>query len=160
MKNSFKNINKEFNIILIIAMLILGLILGISYISTDSSIENQMITDEIVIPIEGEDIKKGGILKVENIVNRPMTAIVILLLFGIVLLTLFRCIALSKLSSKLTNHYIWNLDFGVRYGWLFVGLALLFTSVVELSFLELLEISIYWLIGLVVIWLIPNKLIK
>lgn len=88
-----------------------------------------------------------------------MSFIVIFVLAGSAIATLFRTLALSPLSEKLTDHRVWVFDFGTRYGMLAIGIAfftfLLFRTGLSESLLILFAT---WLIGLAAIWMLPPYL--
>lgn len=78
---------------------------------------------------------------------------------GMLIGVLFRSLALSSLSYRLTQHTIWSLDHGIRYGWLIFGAA---AAVVfgarAVSLGEIAQLTAVWLIGLAAIWFIPPRL--
>ncbi|WP_456391368.1 hypothetical protein [Profundibacter sp.] len=89
-----------------------------------------------------------------------MNFVLVIVLIGSAVGILFRTMALSPLSTKLTEHRIWVFDFGIRYGWLIIGL-------VFLAFLasrigpdqSLFALIAAWLGGLVAIWFLPPFLV-
>lgn len=89
-----------------------------------------------------------------------MGFIVISLLVGSAIATLFRTMALSPLSEKLIAHQIWVMDFGIRYGMLAIGIAFFVFLALKLGPSENFFILFAaWLVGLVAIWMLPPYLV-
>lgn len=88
-----------------------------------------------------------------------MGLIVIFVLIGAAIATLFRTLALSPLSEKLTEHRVWVFDFGTRYAMLAIGLAFFTFLVFRIGLNESFFILFAtWLIGLAAIWILPPYL--
>lgn len=89
-----------------------------------------------------------------------MYFIVVIILIGSAVGTLFRTMALSPLSVKLTEHRIWVFDFGTRYGWLIIGLVFIVFLATRIGLDQSLFILIVaWLAGLAAIWFFPPFLV-
>lgn len=88
-----------------------------------------------------------------------MLVIGFIVLAGAVVATLLRTLALSPAAARLTVQQVWRFDFGSRYVWLTMGLALLVLAVYRGASLPTLStLTAYWLIGLAAIWLLPPHL--
>lgn len=71
-------------------------------------------------------------------------------------MALFRMLALSDLSAKLTSAMVWRLDFGTRYSWLLGGLVVIAAYISRQGFDSRTFLFFgLWLIGLGLIWLVP-----
>lgn len=83
----------------------------------------------------------------------------VIVLVGAVAATVFRTFALGRTAEKFTAQQVWEFDFGTRYGWLVMGLAVLVFVVFRGAPLPtILTLAAYWLIGLAAIWLLPPYL--
>lgn len=88
-----------------------------------------------------------------------MGLIGIIVLVGAVVATALRTLALGSNASRLTAQKVWEFDFGTRYGWLVMGLAVLtFVAFRGAPLPTFLTLAAYWLAGLAVIWLLPPHL--
>lgn len=82
-----------------------------------------------------------------------------IVLAGAMVATAFRTFALGRTAAKFTAQQVWEFDFGTRYGWLVMGLAVLVFVVFRGAPMPvLLTLAAYWLIGLAAIWLLPPYL--
>ena len=90
-----------------------------------------------------------------------MSFIVITLLILAALNILFRTLALSPLSTKLTKHMIWKLDTLPIYGWLVacVGLPILVVSQDGLH-QSLFIMAITCIMSTIAVWLLPPRLVN
>lgn len=89
-----------------------------------------------------------------------MNFVLVIILIGSAIGILFRTMALSPLSSKLTEHRIWVFDFGIRYGWLIIGLVFLVFLATRIGPDQSLFILIaVWLVSLAAIWFLPPLLV-
>jgi len=88
-----------------------------------------------------------------------MVLIGVIVLVGAITATVFRTFALGRTAAKFTAQQVWEFDFGTRYGWLVLGLAVLAFVVLRGAPLStFLTLAAFWLIGLAAIWLLPPYL--